>query len=132
MSGEVTLDKIAPENGGKAHDCYKCKYMRRMTNGLFECEKNFPKECGWKLSQEECLEMLHKIKEQRQECSFKNNKSEISDAYTKMLEERNKILSDRVWIIEKAERKAFQKGLALGSAAMWTAYIIVHLIGGML
>lgn len=106
-----------------AHDCYKCKYMRRMTNGLFECEKNFPKECGWKLSQEECLEMLNKIKEQRQE---------RSDTYTRMLEERYKILSERVWIIEKAERKAFQKGLALGSAAMWTAYIIVNLIRGML
>lgn len=132
MSEGVTLDKIAPENGGKAHDCYKCKYMRRMTNGLFKCEKNFPKECGWKLSQEECLEMLNKIKEQSQERGDKNNKPESSDAYTRMLEERNKILSERVWIIEKAERKAFQKGVALGSAAMWTAYIIVDLIGGML
>lgn len=62
----------------------------------------------------------------------KSDKPEFSDAYTRMLEERNKILSQRVWIIQKAERKAFQKGLALGSASMWTAYIIVHLIGGML
>ena len=62
----------------------------------------------------------------------KSDKSEFSDAYTRMLEKRNKILSERVWIIEKAERKAFQKGLALGSGSMWTAYIIVHLIGGML
>lgn len=62
----------------------------------------------------------------------KSDKPEFSDAYTRMLEARNKILSERMWIIEKAERKAFQKGLALGSAAMWTAYIIGHLIGGML
>lgn len=62
----------------------------------------------------------------------KSDKPEFSDAYTRMLEAQNKILSERVWIIEKAERKAFQKGLALGSASMWTAYIIVHLIGGML
>lgn len=62
----------------------------------------------------------------------KSDKPDFRDAYMRMIEERNKILSERVWIIEKAERKAFQKGLALGSASMWTAYIIVHLIGGVL
>lgn len=62
----------------------------------------------------------------------KSDKPEFREAYTMLLEERNKILSEREWIIEKAERKAFQKGLALGSASMWIAYIIVHLIGGVL
>ena len=116
----------------KARDCFKCQYMRSMTNGLFECEKNFPKECGWALSQGECLEMLNKIKGQPHELVFKNNKPESRDAYTCMLEERIKILSERAWIIEQAELNAFRKGLALGSASMWLAYIIVHLIGGIL